>query len=1122
MAASNQSGDFLSRFDAIVRAYRRVSVLRAVCWALLIVLLAFAAITAVDYFFELRRGVRLVATSAIFAFAAAALVALAYRVLRRATGEAVAAELEHHFPQFGQAVRTAVQYRTESAMTGASQALVNAMNHDLAARSTELPLDEAVPSRAARRAGLAVAGGVILLVILAASSWEWRTATLRALFGGQPYTQVAASPGDTLVEEGASLRVAAEVRGRARRPMTLMTRTPGSGEASWTTQELSEVNVIDRATRLVKYEVDVPNVREPLEYRIAAGPYVTPVHHVAVRHPLEIESIRVEVTPPEYTGLSTTVVDEGSLRAVAGSKARFQITLDRPAETASMMLSSSNRRRGEEAQDVVVPLVVDGKTLAAELDLTDDVLYSVEGLAADGSRIRKNRHRIRVRDDRPPRISFDEPHSETEVHSLAEVVLRARVEDDFGITRAGIVFQVNNGQEYPLVLRDVASEQPDEPSGGAEKNKSGGLQSVTNMELEKILPLEHFELTQKDSITYYAFAEDNVPGGPRRAQTDLQFIDIRPFRRLYRAAQGGFGGGGGGGGGPQLASLEELISRERFILNRTLRIARAVANGQGLDLGDVDQIISLQQETAELTRELADSVAQFEDEIGVTEERVSDLFYSAEEAMLTVMDSLSVGGYETASLQERDALRYLVEGRNLIEITIGQGGGGGALRRLFEANRRLLQRLRRPRTDIERAAEAARTLRTLADREQNVYDALAEMRRDNMEADAQDDDLDPETAEMRRDIEERQLDIGLDVERVDEVIQDIEGMTELVRERSTNSVGLAAAVSSAMGRGNTGEAADEAQSAAALFGELAVQIDGVTALEPAGRMARARDVASRMAVDFRAMGDEVEQKLTSWNSAADDQAPAVATDQLQTAETLSRRAARLADSAATIEDVLSSILQSFTAEQDEAVARIGQLIAESNLDDAAQQIRRLENTLASRNWDEFELETDALADRMDNLAQRLDTIHRSLVAPRIEQLRALELRAVELLELLMALPGDSHVTRWHEKAEALLEDLAAAEVSLESASQLSEVMEAAGWSGRPPANWGWPAVGPNNLLEPPSGHVAATQALVAAIQRYIQELVIGGIYAADADAVPPEYVPLVRRYLEALAKDTSN
>jgi hypothetical protein len=91
-------------------------------------------------------------------------------------------------------------------------------------------------------------------------------------------------------------------------------------------------------------------------------------------------------------------------------------------------------------------------------------------------------------------------------------------------------------------------------------------------------------------------------------------------------------------------------------------------------------------------------------------------------------------------------------------------------------------------------------------------------------------------------------------------------------------------------------------------------------------------------------------------------------------------------------------------------------------------------------------------------------------------------------------------------------------VQLAAADRLRKAMQAAGWNEAPPARWGWEA-GENNQRTAPEEHVAATQALVAEIQRYIQELVIGGIYAADAEAVPPQYVPLVRRYMEALSKD---
>jgi hypothetical protein len=41
-------------------------------------------------------------------------------------------------------------------------------------------------------------------------------------------------------------------------------------------------------------------------------------------------------------------------------------------------------------------------------------------------------------------------------------------------------------------------------------------------------------LTPQQSVTYYAFAEDNYPGGSRRTETDLRFVDIRPFKRIYK------------------------------------------------------------------------------------------------------------------------------------------------------------------------------------------------------------------------------------------------------------------------------------------------------------------------------------------------------------------------------------------------------------------------------------------------------------------------------------------------------------------------------------------------------------------------------------------------------------
>src|SRR4029077_19514006 len=96
-----------------------------------------------------------------------------------------------------------------------------------------------------------------------------------------------------------------------------------------------------------------------------------------------------------------------------------------------------------------------------------------------------------------------------EVHTLAEVLMRIRVRDDFGLANAGIVFQVNNEEEHTLLKKDfeaalTEAAQAESASGGGDgKIPAPTMQAI----VDKLLPLEHFDLKEQDSVTYYAFAE---------------------------------------------------------------------------------------------------------------------------------------------------------------------------------------------------------------------------------------------------------------------------------------------------------------------------------------------------------------------------------------------------------------------------------------------------------------------------------------------------------------------------------------------------------------------------------------------------------------------------------------
>jgi len=112
------------------------------------------------------------------------------------------------------------------------------------------------------------------------------------------------------------------------------------------------------------------------------------------------------------------------------------------------------------------------------------------------------------------------------VNPIAEVPMRIRVNDDFGLSKAGIVFQIDGGDEQPLLTGEYDIR--------VTPNAEGRIQLNTHAALGDLLCLEKFPVTEDSAVTYYAYVEDNHPDKPYRAETDLRFIEIRPFRRFFQ------------------------------------------------------------------------------------------------------------------------------------------------------------------------------------------------------------------------------------------------------------------------------------------------------------------------------------------------------------------------------------------------------------------------------------------------------------------------------------------------------------------------------------------------------------------------------------------------------------
>ena len=468
-----------------------------------------------------------------------------------------------------------------------------------------------------------------------------------------------------------------------------------------------------------------------------------------------------------------------------------------------------------------IDVTVQDRFVSFDMPLTTDVEYTIEAGDSDGMPLAANRNRLRVVADQPPTVWFETPPEGLEVHTLAEVLLRVRARDDYGLTKVGIVFQVNNEEERTLVLEDIT--QPNQREAKA----------------EQLLMLEQFLLTQKDCVAYYAFAEDNRPDGPQRTTTELRFIDIRPFLRIYKLQEASE---------PTMPGekqdfifLDEVIARQRFNLNQTMRLE--IRSKVRIDLPEVEKTAAFENKLATQTHNLIDFLLLK----GIDG---AAILAQAEEAMLSAVDSLNAAKFTTAINQERDALRYLMEARETVQQSLTkQSKGTRAAARAFDRMQR--QKLRRPKDETETLMQLADELNKLANEEDDVGKAIAgnlEEPKKPMAGEGDDDPAEPKKNGKGKDpAQDKQDDVAGRAGVLDTQAANAKGLTPLAKTRIGDAAKAANEAADALGKGDRPTARKQVDRAKELFRTAAKQVDALAKEEAAQMLAAARDLANELA-----------------------------------------------------------------------------------------------------------------------------------------------------------------------------------------------------------------------------------------------------------------------------------
>ena len=866
MNAPAVSVEVFQRFHALRRRHLLVRLGIAITIAAVALLAIWVALAVTDYYWELPLAWRRGGAAVGIAIVTLWLTHCLFRIVRETRQRRFAGRLEGSFIEFGQRIRTVLD-TVEGRVSGPT-AMLAALGHQTLGR-----WETSTPSRIIPTRTLLVSGTTCLLAIGSAASLfhasqDWQAAMRRALAGDVAYTSLTVAPGEATVLEGSPVEVSLVLDGRTNRQVNLRYRKLADNDANegssgpvkieWIESELLPEEpptgepLNPRSARFARY---LGKATSPIEYQFVTSIGTTGRYRVDVRPLIEAEHIEATVEPPPYTKLETRSFVSTDVTVLEQSAVNVTVETNHPLREATLKIGP----KPSQLKPAEIVAGDDPTRWTFELPSSESLHWAFSGGGPDGTPMAPVKGRLRIRRDAAPNLDWREPPNEIRVHTLAELPMRLQVSDDYGISETAIVFQLGGDDEY--VLTDWIAERSTDESDS----------TTTRVRLEEVLPLESFSLSERDYISYYAYAVDNREPTPRRSETDVRYIDIRPLRQYFAEIERD--PDNEPGGGSILVQLDEIIRRQRFLINRTTKLVRDSGGDLSSQLGMIDRLVENQSELAGLTRFLAEFfVSRGNDDV--------EALNQAEAAMLQAADSLAAARFDLALAQEEDALRALAEARRTIEIILIKNPSPRQREAMRRFARQLRQKLRRDRPESEQ--EIADTLMQIAAQQSRLGEAAArlasgktsdaEQAVDGRSADdgERDEADDPEKSDTPSLEEQRdrlfsgQVDLIERLQAIEEQLEPRLADSELMARRMENAKAAMNRLATSAREGEVGEFPSQSRDASEQLRELGIQLEAVAATEAVTRISAIRDmttslanIESELADQLREEGDDI-------------------------------------------------------------------------------------------------------------------------------------------------------------------------------------------------------------------------------------------------------------------------
>ncbi len=1126
----------LGKLEATRRDLRRSSIWVGLATLLLAELLLGAVFVLADWMWVLPAAVRALGLPAMVALA----VILHFRARRQYTRDQAAADVEAHFPELGQRLRTVVEYAEPTRHpVAASPGLLKALGRDTDRRTARLDFGKLVPWRTFERRAVVSFVAVLFGLVALFMNSELRTAALRMVLLPFHYTTLQVQPGDLTLKAGEELKLDVTLSGRPVKAAHWYYRDTNSG-SEWTAASLAPGRDAKQPAKPLYGTLTTSrkDCQADFDYRVVAGELESPVFHVKVVHPLVVRAMEAAVTPPAYTRKPPEVVKGGNFKAIEGSQVELTITLDHAPTSAQLVLGAP----GEAPVQVPLLNIGDAKLAGRLPVIAKDVQYRIDAVDADGMTLEADSFRIKVVPDQKPTLAFRRPEDSLAVTPTTEVPIEVEASDDFGVSQVGITYKVGNGPEETLHLADI-------------KDQPVTAQALATLYLEK------HQIAYPDEISYYAFVLDNYPPQAHRVVSEMRFIDILPYKQEYQ-----FMDGEGGEPSAGSLSLEELIARQRVNLSRTF----VLEGDRSIDKAAAMKLATFEEELASATTEFSDGLKARGINIPALDEAAS--------AMRSATDALDRKDLPPARTHEEAALKSLISVRQNLRKLLGLNPGQQASAcRAFD--RQQVQKIRRPPQDKKELLEAE--LMELAKREEEFSEEIEAKggggpdvepppaNQQQPAEDPEDSSQDPSSkkssssssatksgsastknstnsTQSRMNPVEQQQKAAAEAERLRQMAQKDKNLTELAKERLDAAAKIVQESSRAMEEGKSAEAAEKARDAARKLQSAARQVGALKAKELADALARERDIAQAIAKAERELGKSLDRGTeskpgdTGTESKPGDSEGRSGPGKSKRGESGGRgglasskqagtvgrrdpasRQRELADEVAALGDVLEKLRSEAALDYRELAQAIDRAARRNPPDEVEGSMRRTAQAIESGRTAQAARDADQAAQRLEDLAQDLEIARRSAVQPQLERLLAAEKQAAKLQERLRSMRQPSHLAEV-QKGMADLADvvdkLAPGQGSMRQAAD--SVQSAIRGAHTGVLNRVDRVVDDGTgYFVPPVGYNEGVALVILALQAKIQEIILENALVERTGPVPPQYKELVEDYYRVLSQD---